>query len=86
MDKNILHHIHYDREPLIDPYNVNFIKITGMLASTYAEKVDEYVLKQLYDYYLESDITDLFVIDKQQFKEFILKYLPIYLSEVNKND
>ena len=85
MDKNIMHHIHYDRQLPID-FNDHIIKITGTLTSTYAEQVDEYVLKQLYDYYLDSDITDLFVINIQQFKEFLLKYLPIYLSEVNKNE
>lgn len=83
MDKNIMHHIHYDRQLPID-FNDHIIKITGTLTSTYAEKVDEYILKTLYMQYLDSDITDLFVIDKQQFKEFLLKYLPIYLSEVNK--
>ena len=83
MDKNILHHIHYDRGRPIDPYNLNIAKLTGLLTTTHAEKVDEYILKMIYDYYLKSDITDLFVLDKEQFKKFILKYLPIYLSEVN---
>ena len=83
MDKNILHRIHYDREKLIDSYNANIIKIECNLITTYAEKVDDYILKTLYMQYLDSDITDLFVVDKEEFKKFILKYLPIYLSEVN---
>ena len=84
MDKNILHHIQYDREKLIDPYNANIIKIECNLTTTYAEKVDDYILKTLYMQYLDSDITDLFVLDKEEFKKFILKYLPIYLSEVKE--
>lgn len=84
MDRNIMHHIHYDKLPPIDNYACNIVKLTGKLLTSYNEKVDEYILKTLYDYYLDSDITDLFVIDKEEFKKFILKYLPIYLSEVNK--
>ena len=83
MYKNILHHIQYDREKLIEPYNANIIKIESNLITTYAEKVDEYILKTLYMQYLDNDVTDLFVVDKQEFKKFILKYLPVYLSEVN---
>lgn len=83
MDKNIIHHIHYDRLPPIDDYACNIIKITGNLFTAYAEKVNDYILQTLYMHYLDSDITDLFVLDKAEFKKFILKYLPIYLSEVN---
>lgn len=83
MNKNILHHIRYDRERPID-LEYNLFEIESKLFTEYAEKVDEYILKTLYMQYLDSNITDLFVIDKQQFKEFLLKYLPIYLSEVNK--
>ncbi len=86
MNKNILHHIRYDRVKRIDSSNFHNIIIEGKLISTYADKVDDYILKTLYMQYLDSGITDLFVIDIQQFKEFLLKYLPIYLSEVNKNE
>lgn len=81
MDKNILHHIRYDREQPIDNYACNIVRMTGKLITAYVEKVDEYILKTLYEYYKDTDITDLFVIDKQEFKNFILKYLPIYLNE-----
>ena len=86
MDKNILHHIRYDRVKRIDPSNFHNIIIGGNLISTYDDKVADYILKTLYMQYLDSNITDIFVIDIQQFKEFLLKYLPIYLSEVNENE
>lgn len=49
-----------------------------------AKNVDKFVLESLYEIYKEhSNANELIVIDEEKFIDFIIKYLPIYLQEIN---
>lgn len=52
------------------------------VAKECAEKVDADLLEWLYEQYKNTDCDKVIILDKSQFKEFILRYLPIYLKEV----
>lgn len=45
---------------------------------------EKYLLDNLYKAYLNITITDLFVLNEEEFKEFLLKYLPIREIEKRK--
>lgn len=45
------------------------------------QRIDEVLLKDLYEIYRNTNISSLIVIDEVQFKEFLNKYLPIWFKE-----
>ena len=48
------------------------------------ESIDNELIKKLYEIYKDSNISDLIIIDENQFKHFLSKYLPIYIKEVKE--
>ena len=75
----------------LPPLPINFeneiASITRKIAVEYAKYVDEIILKSIYETY-KGMADEVIVIDETEFKEFIYKYLPIYLKdkEVNNNE
>ena len=79
MNKNILHEIKYNRP--IDFENAS--EMTDKISYTFCidiqEKIDEEILKKLYQIYKEeTNVNEVVIIDKEEFKRFLAKYLPIY--------
>ena len=89
-DKNIMYSFGFKRGnfPKIEMNNLEndyIAKITEKILVEKVQKVNEVILKSLYETYLEfTDIDTLLVIDKSEFEKFLLKYLPIYLEELKK--
>lgn len=84
IDKNIIHRIDF-KEPKIDWVD-NVIKIEQNIAKQIVEKVDNEIFEMLYDTYKDTKCDTLFILDKSEFKRFLLKYLPMYLQERSKED
>lgn len=61
-----------------------FITISQKLLESLTEKFDKYLMGALFQRYKDMGITSILVIDEEQFKEFLLKYLPIWKKEKEK--
>lgn len=87
-DKNIIHSIKINEvKPNLKQIENRFLfEITDKIAFENVNKVDNAIIEHLYKTYKElTYINTLYVIDKEEFKKFLLKYLPIYLEE-REND
>lgn len=85
---NILFSIDIPREPKIEHGDFAEDKISSSLKYELvverAKNVNKFVLESLYEIYKEhSNVNELIVIDEEKFIDFIFKYLPIYLQEIN---
>lgn len=88
LEKNILHRIDFpkNKQTSIDFDIDNMIaNIHIKVATDIREKYDEAVLNLIYQEYKNSDYDSVIVLDKSEFKYFLLKYLPIYLEERNND-
>lgn len=61
--------------------NETFITISQKLLKSLTENFDKYLLDALFKSYKDMGITSILVLDEEQFKEFLLKYLPIWKKE-----
>ena len=88
IDKNIVHRIDFSRvnKPFDLDNNIsNFTyRFERHIAKEMVEKYDESILNLLYQAYKDTECDTLIVLDKSEFKKFILKYLPIYLKEIEQ--
>lgn len=86
---SILHKCHI-KQPVEQVLDAEFgsiiMKATQRLAMASAKKVDKKVLRFLYQHYKELGATDIIVLNETEFKEFLLKYLPIYLKEKEEKE
>lgn len=87
---NVLHRIDFNR-PTISPNIINeevstILEYQHNLAKKVVEYFDEEILIFLYEEYKITNANTLLVLDKSRFKDFILKYLPIYLKEIQEGE
>lgn len=59
--------------------------ITHKIVVEYEKYVDEIILKSIYETY-KGMVDEVIVIDETKFKEFVYKYLPIYLKDLEVKD
>lgn len=92
----------FDKRPVIELtmkpfYEIRKIKKDEKGNNTYEEwaetigayivaEKEKFILDKLYDICKEKDISTLYVINKIEFKKFLLKYLPIYIQEKQDNE
>lgn len=57
--------------------------ITTQIATAYVERIDEIILKSLYELY-QGKANEVIVINEVEFEKFLKRYLPIYLEEKEK--
>lgn len=84
IDKNIIHRIDFNHDKPITmdmDFENTIFKMTHNIATEIAEKVDEAYLDLLYKAYKDTDCDTLIVLDKSEFKHFLLKYLPMYMED-----
>lgn len=64
--------------------NEEFGKFTfhKTIATEIVDDYDEFLINFLFQEYAKTDATDLIVLNKTRFKDFLLKYLPIYIKEL----
>jgi hypothetical protein len=88
IDKNIIHRIDFDRVKLPIAQQHEFDGFVYSMQQTIgkqiAESVDSEILEMLYNAYKDTECDTLIILDKSEFKYFLLKYLPIYLEERNE--
>ena len=87
---NVLHMVDFNR-PTISPNIINeeastVLRYEHTLAKKVVEYFDEEILIFLYEEYKNTDVNTLLVLDKSRFKDFILKYIPIYLKEIQERE
>lgn len=90
-DKNIMYSFGFKRGSKIPKIEKNGLEtnyiseITEKILVERRKKVDEEILKRMYEIYLETtDVDTLYIINESEFKKFIIKYLPIYLEELKE--
>lgn len=89
IEKNIIHRIDFNRDKPITidmDFRNTIFKMQQTIAKQIAENVDNQILEMLYNAYKDTKCGTLFILDKSEFKLFLLKYLPMYLQERNKED
>lgn len=85
---NVLHRIDFNRPtPIINcEEDSTILRYQHKIAKEVTEHFDEEILILLYEEYKNTDVNTLLVLDKSRFKDFILKYLPIYLKEIQEGE
>lgn len=84
IDKNIIHRIDFNRDKPITmdmDFENTIFKMTHNIATEIAEKVDEAYFDLLYKVYKDTECDTLIILDKTEFKRFLLKYLPMYMKD-----
>lgn len=66
--------------PLPIDFENDITSITYKIAVEHEKFVDEIILKSIYETY-KGMANEVIVINETEFKEFIYKYLPIYLKD-----
>ena len=87
IDKSIIHSIDFNRP--LQPFDLNneIFSIQRKIVFEHAKQLDNKIFEELYKSYNDlTDINTLYIIDEEEFKKFLLKYLPIYLKENNKSN
>lgn len=67
-------------ESLENPY---VFSIQQQVKTEIIDKYDELIFDLLYEEFMESDATDLVILDQTEFRRFLMKYLPMYVEEKN---
>lgn len=80
---NMINKIQLPPLPIDFDFENGIAKMTHKIAVEYEKKVDEIILKSIYETY-KGMANEVIVIDETEFKEFIYKYLPIYLKDKEK--
>ena len=83
LEKNFIHRLDLKgATPKItfDKENGTF-SLTENIAKLYVEHMDEIILETIYQAYKDTECDSIIVLDKSEFKKFLMKYMPIYLKE-----
>lgn len=87
--KNFIHRIDFDKDKFLNE-NMDFSSLIFTyekhIATEMTEKFDETVLNLIYQAYKDTEYDSVLILDKSEFKNFLLKYLPIYLKELEENE
>lgn len=78
--KDLAKTIAFDREKFI-PNEDNGVTIVEKLACERVKAIDDFIVKQLYEAYKDTDISQLFIIDETEFAKYLEATLPQYLKE-----
>ena len=87
-DKWFIHRIvfpdYLKKEPEVFKHE-NFEKYTieHTIGVEIIEQYDKRLIDFLYEQYAKEGVHTLFILNKSQFKDFLLKYLPKYMEELN---
>lgn len=77
--KDIAKTIAFGREKFI-PNGDNCITLVEKLSCERIKAIDDYIIKQLYEAYKDTDISKLFIIDETEFEKYLKATLPRYLK------
>ena len=76
--KDIAKAIAFDREKFITNKD-NSVTLVEKLSCERVKAIDDYIIKQLYEAYKDTDISKLFIIDETEFARYLKATLPQYL-------
>lgn len=57
------------------------IKMQEQMAVARVNQINNFIIKQLYAAYKDTDISEVLIIDMPHFEDFLRRYLPVYLKE-----
>lgn len=77
--KDIAKVIAFDREKFITNED-NSVTLVEKLNCARVKAIDDYIIKQLYEAYKDTDISKLFIIDETEFAKYLKATLPQYLK------
>ena len=77
--KDIAKAIAFDREKFITNKD-NSVTLVEKLSCERIKAIDDYIIKQLYEAYKDTDISKLFIIDETEFAKYLKATLPQYLK------
>ena len=77
--KDIAKVIAFDREKFITNED-NCFTLVEKLTCERVKAINDYIIKQLYEAYKDTDISKLFIIDETEFAKYLKATLPQYLK------
>ena len=78
--KDIANTITFDKEKFITNKG-NSITLVEKLSCERVKAIDDFIIKQLYEAYKDTDISKLFIIDETEFAKYLKATLPQYLEK-----
>ena len=83
--KDIVKVIAFDKEKFITNED-NSITLVEKLSCGRIKAIDDFIIKQLYEAYKDTDISKLFIIDETEFARYLKATLPQYLKKKTEKD
>jgi hypothetical protein len=77
--KDIVKALSFDREKFITNED-NSVTLVEKLSCRRIKAIDDFIIKQLYEAYKDTDISKLFIIDETEFARYLKATLPQYLK------
>ena len=77
--KDIVKTIAFDKERFITNED-NGVTLVEKLSCKRVKAIDDFIIKQLYEAYKDTDISKLFIIDETEFARYLKATLPQYLK------
>lgn len=82
--KDIAKVIAFDRERFIPNEDNSVVTIVEKLTCRRIKAMDDYIIKQLYETYKDTEVSKLFIIDETEFAKYLKATLPQYLRKRGK--
>ena len=83
--KYMMYRINYDTFPKIkfptSPFDDIKASIERTLVVQVVEKIEEEIIKKYEEIAKRNGISDLVLLSEEEIKQFLMKYLPIYMEE-----
>lgn len=58
-----------------------FFKYEETIVTQWTNKIDKYIIEQLYETYKGTEVSKVFVIDMTEFEAFLKKMLPLWMED-----
>jgi hypothetical protein len=78
--KDIVKAMTFDRKDHFIQNEDNSVTLVERLSCERVKAIDDFIIKQLYEAYKDTDISKLFIIDETEFARYLKATLPQYLK------
>lgn len=78
--KDIVKALAFDREKFI-PNEDGIVTLVEKLSCERVKAIDDFIIKQLYEAYKDTEVSKLLIIDETEFEKYLKATLPNYLKE-----
>lgn len=73
--------IHFNRNL---PFSFDGVDLVDKIIAVRVREIDDFLLRWLYETYKNEEISTAYVLSEEEFRKFLIKYLPLYQEEKDK--